>query len=67
MQGLIADSYFANTSNCFERVTNFTFVQIPQYEYNISAVYNQSQVNLTDTNMIISGYYSISVYTTRLI
>jgi hypothetical protein len=31
MSGLMADSYFANTSNCFSRITNFTYLQLPTY------------------------------------
>lgn len=36
MTGFNADSFFKNSSNCFYYVTNFTYLQIPTYNYNKS-------------------------------
>ena len=48
MQGMNADSYFANTSNCFARITNLTFWQVPQYLYNVQQVYTLANAVPTD-------------------
>jgi hypothetical protein len=64
MAGMLADSYFPNTSNCFQRLTNFTFLQIPHFQYTFDNVIEQGE---TDPTKVVSAYYSASVYSTRLI
>lgn len=65
MSGLMADSYFPNTSNCFSRGTNFTFIQVPTYEYNFTEM--ATLFSSSDQSTVVNAYYSASVYSTRLV
>lgn len=65
MSGLMADSYFANTSNCFSRLTNFTYIQVPTFEYNFTQMV--ALTSSTNQTIMLSAYYSASVYSTRLV
>lgn len=38
MMGLNADSIAANTSQCFYRITNSTFVDVPRFIYNMTSL-----------------------------
>lgn len=67
MAGLMADSYFPNSSNCFYRLTNLSFYQIPAYSYNLTKVQEMTVGHESDQTIMFSAYYSYSVYTTLLI
>jgi hypothetical protein len=67
MQGLQADSYWANSSNCFNRITNLTYKVIPAYQHNVTDVLDQGQAATANQSVEASSYYSSSVYSTRLI
>lgn len=67
LSGLMADNYFANSSNCFARATNFTFVELPSYQYNLTAMLTLINAGTSDSTTVWNAYYSASVYSTRLI
>lgn len=67
MQGLTADGYVANTSNCFNRLTNITFLKIPAFKYNLEYALDKAVVPLSTPNTVFSAYYTASVQITTLI
>jgi hypothetical protein len=67
LSGLMADSYFPNASNCFARATNFSFLEIPTYQYNFTQMTALSQDVSSNSTTVWSAYYSASVYSTRLV
>ena len=67
LSGLLAENYFPNATNCFNRYTNFSYYQLDEFNYNWTKLIQMATTGNPSPTQVSLYYLSATMYATKFL